>query len=93
MNPVLPKPLDIPVTKQIEKKETVLPMNSEVIVSTRTATTTPKKRHRLEVDLSTTPTTNTRATSNLMKGKADPPKAKEKRISVEGISIEIPQSF
>nr|XP_045602835.1 uncharacterized protein LOC123761033 isoform X3 [Procambarus clarkii] len=73
------------VNKTVEKTEPVTRVNSEVPTSTRTTTTTPKKRHRLEVDLANTPAAATRATSGLIKGKTEKelPKAKEKDTSVK----------
>ncbi|KAK8740388.1 hypothetical protein OTU49_002890, partial [Cherax quadricarinatus] len=73
------------VNKTVEKNEPVTQASSEVPTSTRTTTTTPKKRHRLEVDLTNTPAAATRATSGLVKGKTEKevPKTKEKEITVK----------
>lgn len=71
------------VNKTTEKTESVTHGSCEVPSSTRTTTTTPKKRHRLEVDLSNTPASATRATSGLIKGKIEKevPKNKDKELS------------
>ncbi|XP_042208202.1 uncharacterized protein LOC121856616 isoform X2 [Homarus americanus] len=73
------------VNKVVEKTEPVTRANSEVPTSTRTTTTTPKKRHRLEVDLANTPAAATRATAGLVKGKTEKevPKTKEREVSVK----------
>ncbi|CAL4137305.1 unnamed protein product, partial [Meganyctiphanes norvegica] len=61
----------------INKKEIVTKVSSDTPISSRT-TTTPKKRHRLEasIDLSTSPSSATRATLYLSKGKHDKDSAK-----------------
>ncbi|XP_071538356.1 uncharacterized protein ash1 isoform X2 [Panulirus ornatus] len=71
------------VNKAVEKNEPVTSGSCEVPSSTRTTTTTPKKRHRLEVDLTNTPASATRAT--LIKGKTEKevPKNKDKELSVK----------
>ncbi|KAK4303465.1 hypothetical protein Pmani_024522 [Petrolisthes manimaculis] len=63
-----------PLVNKVPEKVEPIPQTSttEVLTSTRTTTTTPKKRHRLEVDLAHTPAAATRATtSGLVKGKVE----------------------
>lgn len=68
--------------KAVEKPDAVS-KSTEVPISTRTTTTTPKKRHRLEVDLSTSPAATTRANAGLVKSKTEKevPKVKEKEVT------------
>lgn len=68
--------------KTVEKSDTVSKA-TEMPISTRTTTTTPKKRHRLEVDLSTSPAATTRANVGLVKSKTEKeiPKVKEKEVT------------